>query len=151
MTLLLLREPSRDGSTLGSLYVDGRWQCWTLEDEIRERPDVEVGAWKIPGQTAIPAGEYRLDITPSKRFNRPMPLLLDVPGFDGIRFHWGNRSADTEGCVIVGRERYYSTVGESRAAFERLFTILDAHVRSEATTIRVMNPGEWQERKPDHV
>jgi len=113
VTLRIVREPSRDGATLGVLFVDGHFECFTLEDQIR--------AQKVPGQTAIPAGRYRVIVTPSYRFKRPLPLVVDVPGFAGVRIHPGNTIADTEGCVLVGRTRGEASIGESRKAFDALF------------------------------
>jgi hypothetical protein len=49
-----------------------------------------------------------------------MPLLLDVPFFEGIRIHSGNTSLDTEGCIIVGMVRTENGVGMSRIAFTKL-------------------------------
>ena len=118
MTLRLVREPSKHNATMGSLYVDGAWECWTLEDAIREQ--------KVPGETCIPHGVYRVDITPSQRFHRLLPILLDVPGFTGVRIHPGNTIADTKGCLLVGRTRSSGQVGESRLAFEALFPQLVA-------------------------
>lgn len=120
MTLRLIREPTKDGATLGVLFVDGVFQCFTLEDPIRqdERP---VSAWKVPGDTAIPSGRYGVSVTHSPRFNRQLPLLNGVPGFEGVRIHPGNRSSDTEGCIIPGRIRGQASVMESRLAFEMLY------------------------------
>ena len=81
MVLRLLRQPSKNGVTVGALYVDDVFECLTLEDEIRERPGVPVSAWKIPKHTAIPAGRYCVRLTMSARFGRVLPLLEDVPGW----------------------------------------------------------------------
>jgi hypothetical protein len=119
MELRLEREPSAEGCTIGRLYVDGMFECWTLEDVVRPV--------KIPGQTAIPHGHYVVTLTKSKRFQRVLPLVNAVPGFEGIRIHAGNTAADTEGCILVGRERYSSTfIGSSRAALEKLLPQLIA-------------------------
>lgn len=118
MTLRLIREPSQHNATMGSLYIDGVWAVWTLEDAIRDQ--------ELPGETCIPAGTYRVDITPSARFHRLLPILLDVPGFTGVRLHSGCTIADTSGCVLVGRTRSSGQVGESRLAFESLFPQLVA-------------------------
>ncbi|MGE0463896.1 MAG: DUF5675 family protein [Vicinamibacterales bacterium] len=141
MEIRLIREPSAGGATLGALYVDDVWQCWTLEDEIRERSGEPVGAWKVRGKTAIPAGRYRIRITDSPRFGRPLPLLLDVPGFSGIRFHPGNRPTDTEGCLLPGRTRGAAFVGESRVAFESLFERMK-HARDDIW-ITIENPPHY--------
>ena len=62
----------------------------------------------------------------SKKFKRELPLLLDVPNFDGIRIHIGNYPKDTEGCILVGRSEKEDYVGESRIAFEALFAKMKA-------------------------
>lgn len=149
MELRLIREPSIQGATLGSLYVDGRWQCWMLEDQIREIPGLPVREWKVPGHTAIPAGRYQITITESVRFRRPLPLLIGVPGFAGIRIHPGNRKSDTEGCLLPGLLRDESASGahapqvkESRIAFNALYDKLDAvqTAGQEPIWITIENP-----------
>ncbi len=101
-------------------YVDGEFQCYTLEDPVRP-PGV-----KIPKNTAIPAGTYKLVLDMSVRFSRLMPHILNVPMFEGSRIHAGNTTEDTEGCPLVGNERldYGRTVGKSRIAFNALFNKL---------------------------
>jgi hypothetical protein len=138
MNLRLVREPSREGATLGALYVDGVWHCWVLEDEIRERPGVEVAVWKVPTRTAIPAGRYRVVVSRSNRFSRAAsqaagrpvdvytPELLEVPGFEGIRIHPGNTAADTDGCLITGRVRDDAKVLSSAVAYQALLALLRA-------------------------
>lgn len=139
MNLRLIREPSRDAATLGALYVNGVFQCWTCEDAIREVPGQPVKAWKVPGLTAIPAGRYPVVITMSPRFRKRLPLLLNVPGFDGIRIHVGNRAKDTEGCILPGRVRLPDGVGQSRVAFDALFARLEAATGDEIW-LTVENP-----------
>lgn len=124
MFLRLIREPSVQGTTFGSLYLNGHWECWTLEDEIRERPYVPVSQWKVAGQTAIPAGVYPVTVTMSSRFQVPLPLIQDVQGFSGVRIHAGNSIHDTEGCVLVGLDRSDRRILRSRVALERLMAKL---------------------------
>lgn len=126
MTLRLIREPSQGAATLGSLYMDGVWFGWTLEDVIREQHGRPVATWKVPGATAIPSGCYRVILTPSQRFGTVLPLLIDVPGFAGVRIHAGNTAADTEGCILVGRTRSEKRIGESQAACAALVSRLQA-------------------------
>ena len=90
----------------------------TCEDKVRPK--------KIWGETAIPKGNYRVSLTWSNRFKRVLPLVQDVPGFEGIRIHAGNTSADTEGCLLVGLARTANGVGESRKAMELLMLKLKA-------------------------
>jgi hypothetical protein len=141
MTLLLLRNPSKDHVTFGSLFVDEVMECLTLEDEIRERPGVPVSEWKIPGQTAIPAGRYSVCLTMSGRFGCVLPLLRDVPGFSGIRIHAGNVIEDTDGCILVGRRVSGTRIAESRIAFRQLMVALQrADAGGKALTIDIRNP-----------
>lgn len=117
MELTLEREPSTVKATIGRLSVDGAFECLTLEDVVRPV--------KIAGKTAIPAGRYEVDITFSKRFQRMMPQLLDVPNFAGIRIHAGNTDADTEGCILVGRKKASDDfISQSRNAFAKLYNQL---------------------------
>jgi len=102
-----------ENSVIGELTVDGLWECYTLEDVEREV--------KIKGETAIPKGTYKVIINESNRFKRLLPLLLDVPGFEGVRIHSGNTNHDTEGCILVGRTRSNDFIGQSRKAFDKLF------------------------------
>lgn len=71
MELLLKRNHGTSGYTAGKLYIGEQFECYTLEDQ--ERPQ------KMPGQTAIPLGRYQVLITFSNRFQKPLPLLLNVP------------------------------------------------------------------------
>ena len=121
MKLEVLREPSTAQSTPGSLFVDGVLECVTLEDVVREIPGQPVEDWKIMDATAIPVGTYDVVITRSQRFKRDLPLLLAVPGFEGIRIHPGNTAADTSGCILVGQTRSADFIGSSRIAFAALF------------------------------
>lgn len=108
---------------MGTLYVDGVFECFTLEDTDR----YAYGLSKVPAQTAIDVGTFNLVITMSPRFKRELPLLVGVPNFEGIRIHPGNTPSDTEGCILVGNGLSASgTVTESRAAFEVLMRKLRA-------------------------
>lgn len=135
MKLVLDRTEYEEGATLGDLYIEGVWECATLEDTVRPE--------KIKGETAIPVGEYEILLTMSPRFKRVLPLLVDVPGFDGIRIHPGNTADDTEGCLLVG-EKVITHGGvpfltHSRRAFERLFARLEeAAKRREKLVIEVI-------------
>lgn len=143
MKLILIRFPSGKTATIGELFVDGVSMCNTLEDPIREIPGAPVNRWKIPGDTAIPQGRYSVDITFSPRFGRDLPLVLAVPGFTGIRFHAGNTSEDTEGCILVGTWNGGERLHDSRKALEALIDLLDvAKSTDRPITLEVVNPEE---------
>ena len=140
MLLSLIREPSKNGGTLGELLLDGVHEAYTVEDEVREIPGKPVSEWKVPGETAIPAGRYRVVLTQSQRFGKVLPELLNVPGFQGIRIHSGNTAADTEGCLIVGSERSPTGVLRSREAMLELMAALSGVIEGgEQVWIEVKN------------
>ena len=57
---------------------------------------------KIMGKTAIPCGEYDVEYRRSTKFKKLMPFLKDVPNFEGVMIHTGNRPCDSKGCILVG-------------------------------------------------
>ena len=94
MELYLKREIFTEESTIGSLSIDGQFECYILEDCDRGLSDEmelsEIVARKVYGKTAIPYGRYQIDWTLSNRFKIMMPILLNVKGYEGIRIHKGN-------------------------------------------------------------
>ena len=119
--------------TIGEMLVDGKKECYTLEDVVR--PNGE----KVYGKTAIPTGTYNVVVTPSARFKRDLPLLENVPNFQGIRIHPGNTAADTEGCILVGAAKTQDMVTHSREAFERLFKKIQESLKAgEKVTLEVI-------------
>ena len=113
MLIVVKRLYKGEKSIIGEMTVDGVFECFTLED--LERPV------KIKGATAIPKGTYKVIIDESNRVKRQLPLLLNVPGFEGVRIHSGNTNHDTEGCILVGQTRHKEFIGKSRKAFDKLF------------------------------
>lgn len=139
MEITLQRSPSRANATIGTLTVAGsKFTCFTCEDVIRERAGVPVAQWKVQDKTAIPAGRYRVVVAFSPHFQRDLPHLVDVPGYDGILIHPGNTAEDTKGCILPGYSHYVNTVGRSRAAFEDLFALIQA--AGDQVWISVSNP-----------
>ena len=140
MKLVLQRTKLLDTRTLGNLSIDGKLFCFTLEDAVRP------AGVKIKGCTAIPAGTYKVCVTWSNRFQKPLPQILDVPGFDGIRLHGGNTEADTEGCVLVGFNLDASRNIIYRSASAQLTAILSPKLSpsvsktSEPITIEIRDP-----------
>ncbi|MEI8134834.1 MAG: DUF5675 family protein [bacterium] len=133
MHLTLVREIYSPMSTIGSLLVDGSFECFTLEDVVRA-PGI-----KVPGATAIPTGSYQVIIDYSVRFRRMMPHVLDVPLFEGIRIHSGNTTSDTEGCIILGATRSYNTITRSKIAFDNFFRKLTLGLHSEKVILEIRN------------
>ena len=135
MKMHLQRLPSTAESTTGKLTTDGRDECHTIEDVCRP-----AGA-KVHGKTAIPAGTYEVRLTMSTRFKKVMPLLLNVPGFAGVRIHAGNTAADTEGCILVGLSTGTNVVYQSRQAYAALYNKIEkALAAKEKVTITIADP-----------
>ena len=141
MRLRLERHSSGKVATIGELSINGVGFCHVLEDVIRERKGVPVEKWKVAGETAIPAGTYRVEITYSPRFQADLPLLLSVPGFAGVRIHAGNTHENTEGCLLVGQWRGGEVVHDSRKTLEALMDALEAGMQDGMPiTLEIVNP-----------
>jgi len=143
MRMMLERVQLDADVTIGALSIDGEHFCWVCEDAVREVLGQPVEAWKVYGKTAIPYGAYRVDITWSKRFGRLLPILLNVPGFAGVRIHPGNTSADTEGCLLPGLVRNAKGVGQSRPACDYLIPKIDRALKAgEAVIVEIVRAAE---------
>ncbi|MBR1809727.1 MAG: hypothetical protein IJ776_10135 [Paludibacteraceae bacterium] len=117
MLITLIRDTFTPQETLGTLIVNGKPFCGTLE------PPVVPNAFHPKG--AIPMGWYKLTLTRSPKFNRLLPLLHYVIGFEGIRIHSGNKKEDTQGCILVGeRSEKSNTLFNSRATEQALVELL---------------------------
>lgn len=130
MTLLLERFKFGDTYTIGRLYMDGIYECYTLEDKVRDE--------KIHSMTAIPTGTYKVIVDFSNRFQKEMPHILNVPNFEGIRIHSGNTNFDTNGCILLGLTwREGDFIGNSRAAYNHFFDKLKMALDKEQVTITI--------------
>ena len=108
--LTLIRDIRTETAILGSLYLNGAFICYTLENVSK----------------AIPCGMYTVQNSKSPKFKRELPLLFNaqVPAKRGIRIHVGNTVASSSGCVLVGMGRTEDfSVTESRPA-ETMVTML---------------------------
>ena len=157
MELHLKRIAKRKSYTIGQLYIkdaislvgedrEGAYFCDTLEPTALERKTTVDCATVLrsPAKTAslkpfaIPEGRYPVVITWSPKFGQWLPLLLHVPGFEGIRIHTGNMSCDTEGCILVGRNCKVGQVLDSKIWLYRLKRkIVEAKERGEAVYITI--------------
>ena len=128
MLIEVKRFEFKDTHTVGKMYVDGIYECYTLEDAVRN-------GTKIIGKTAIPIGEYKLIIDASTRFKQDMPHILDVPDFTGVRIHAGNTSADTDGCILLGSTwAGKDFIGNSKIAYKKFF---DKLKKTKTATIKI--------------
>lgn len=124
MEIKVKRIAYRDTYTIGKMYIDGCYFCDTLEDKVRDLHKEK----KILGETAIPQGKYKVTLTISPKLGRVLPLINNVPYFDGIRIHSGNTEKDTQGCILVGENKEVGKVLNSRVTETKLVNLmLDRH------------------------
>ena len=128
MKLEVKRIAKQSTYTIGKLFIDGEYFCDTLEDVCRgltqDMTEAQIAQIKVKGQTAIPSGTYKVDITFSQKFKKYLPILENVKGFEGIRIHSGNDSDDTEGCLLVGKNDVVGKVTNSVYYFNKIMTEL---------------------------
>ena len=123
MKLILPRIARKAEYTIGRLEDEnGKRICDTLEPTWR---DYKGGELKIPKKSAIPEGSYRVVVTKSQRLGKYLPLLVGVPGFEGVRIHAGNTSRDTEGCILVSQNLQVGKVLWSRITLEKLMKLIE--------------------------
>ena len=152
MKLTLKRTFKGPQYTLGKLYVNGVYECDTLEDTDRGLHEtqslLEIQSKKVYGQTAIPYGTYKIDMnTVSPKFkdrvwakfcNGKLPRLLDVKGYDGVLIHVGNKVGDTLGCILVGENTSNGVISNSTITFKKLYSsLLEGKNRGEELTIKI--------------
>lgn len=143
MELLLKRHTRTEKSTIGDLFVNGQFECHILEDKDRGLLQTmklsEIEKLKKKGVTAIPAGRYEVVVSFSNAFQKYLPLLIEVPGYAGVRMHSGNSDADSLGCLLTGKydPRTPDFVGGSRLAFDALFKKIKAVEKKEKIFITI--------------
>ena len=116
MLLEVKRLYKKDTYTIGVLMVDGEKFSDTLEDKVRDLNSEK----KVYGETAIPAGKYKVVMSMSSKFKRVMPYLENVPQFTGIMIHPGNTPKDTLGCILVGENKKKGQLSNSRKYSDEL-------------------------------
>ena len=105
MEIKVNRFTSNENTTLSIVSIDGKFQCFGLEDEYRET--------KVAAKTRIPMGLYSVRLKPFGGFHRKykerfgfhegMLHVQNVPGFTDILIHIGNDHSDTAGCLLIGQ------------------------------------------------
>lgn len=152
MELKLKRRYKGSNYTIGSLSINGKYFCDTLEDVDRDitinTPLEVIKAKKVYGKTAIPSGKYNVTLNVisnkygSNSFYKTysnggkVPRLLNVPGFDGILVHCGNTEKDSLGCILIGENKIKGQVINSRETFKKLYPLLSN--AKEGITIEIV-------------
>jgi hypothetical protein len=137
--LYIAQETNGDNPGLGQPLTKGLQICDTLEPTWR---DYANGAYKVKGKSAIPEGRYAVVITFSPKFKQWLPILIGDSEFSrkwqGIRIHAGNTAKDTEGCILVGKNREVGKVLDSRIWVQRLKQkIVEARSRGEPVWLTI--------------
>lgn len=126
MKLKVIRKEDDGKACIGELYIDDVFFCYTLEDTDR----ISRKEPKVFGETAIPKGTYKVVITRSNRFSQLygkdvfLPEVLNIPEYQGVRIHSGNKPEDTEGCILIGLSKSKDFIGMSQIALQRLMNKL---------------------------
>lgn len=140
MKLLIKRTDKQLERTISELYIDDVFFSNILEDVDRglnsKMSLEEISKLKVHSKTAIPTGTYKIIISYSPRFKRQLPLLLNVPGYSGIRIHPGNTEVDTEGCLLPGIKSKDKVIS-SRATFDKLFSKLLSSSKKEEIIVSI--------------
>lgn len=143
MNIEVVRRIRKEDHTVSDMYIDGQYFCKVLEDVDRglksTDPLSKIQAVKVKHETAIPSGVYRLALTFSQKYGQIMPLIMNVPGFMGIRIHSGNHKDHTSGCLLVGQDYNPKTksITNSRSTFRSLMKILNEANKKEVITIEI--------------
>lgn len=154
MNILVKRVAKRASYTIGKMYINGVYFCDTCEDTDRGLTQymslAEIKRKKIYSRTAIPTGTYNVTMNVvSPRFSKRdfykkncdggrVPRLLNVPGFDGVLIHVGNSAADSNGCLLVGKNSQVGKVLNSTNTFLALYKKLkEASLKGEKITITI--------------
>jgi hypothetical protein len=145
-----MRISTSSESTTGALFIDGVYECFTLEDTKRIK--------KLHGETRIPDGRYEMALRNEggltqkyaaryKDMHRGMLWILDVPDFNYIYIHTGNKRGHTEGCILVGDSLNNNQIGDgfigkSRDAYQRIYPQIAAAIEAgEKVSLRISNFG----------
>lgn len=125
---------------MGELLIGATHFCYTLEPVYREVADKPVNEWKIDGCTAIPHGTYEVKMQYSQHFQRNVPHLQNVPGFEAVEIHPGNTFEDSRGCILVGYVDGEDNIGQSRKASDDLNSMIQHSCnQGEKVTITLNN------------
>lgn len=138
MKLLLRRIFKGPSYTIGKLFINGVYECDTLEDQDRgltsQMSLEEIKAKKVYGVTAIPTGTYSINMTTvspkfkdrawAKPYKGILPRLENVKGYEGVLIHVGNKAEDTLGCILVGENKVKGQVINSTATFQELYSVM---------------------------
>lgn len=139
MKLEIKRVINTSNETIGELYIDGKFECFTLEDENRDLNHdgkFESNEPKVYGDTRIPCGTYKITKREVGHIKEWLCKLWpgivkyslwirDIPDFEYVLIHPGTTDKDTLGCILVGQS--YSKPGIKYALSSSRLAYLALH------------------------
>lgn len=145
MTINLWRYNSDKDHTNGLIMVDGKFICYSIEDEYQAK--------KVYSETRIPNGIYDIKLRSFGGFHerylskygdwhKGMLQVMNVPNFEDILIHKGNSDKDTAGCILTGSSNFMGAnwVEDSTNAYEKLYPIVrDALLSGDEVKIVIRN------------
>lgn len=150
MKITLKRINNNNESTIGLLYINDIFQCFTIEDAFRKN--------KIIGKTRIPAGFYKMELRNegglTKKYaskygtmHKGMLWLRRVENFKYVYIHVGNTAKDSEGCILVGDTLNNNSItngfcGHSSNAYKRIYPKIANAIGKEYTYIDVIDENQ---------
>ena len=168
MKLQVVRTQFGKDATNGLLFIDGIFECYTLEDQYQ--------AVKVMHETCIPEGTYDIEFRKTGGFHAKyseryknahygMLHIQDVPNFTYILIHTGNTDEHTSGCLIVGESQQDldiaddGFIGSSAVAYKKMYSkvanqlLQGKKVSIEYTTIDKLLAGKpaVDNKSKDHV
>ena len=166
MKLTVVRTQFGTDATNGLLFIDGIFECYTLEDQYQ--------AVKVMHETCIPEGTYDIKFRKTGNFHSKyseryknahygMLHIQDVPNFTYILIHTGNTDEHTSGCLIVGETQQDleiskdGFIGSSTTAYKKMYAkvagqlLQGKDVSIEYTTINKLLEKEVDNKAKDHT
>lgn len=144
MLIKVVRRWFGEEATVDRILINERPMFFGLEDQVRLQKNGKL-VDKIYGESAIPYGEYEIEIVWWAKHSMWVPAIKGVSGFDGILIHPGATDLDTLGCLLVGenfikdKNRGFRLVN-SKKAFDVLFGMIKlAKSRGETVKIKFVN------------
>lgn len=147
MKIDLIRYSSQSVTTLGAVLIDGKFQCYSIEDRHREE--------KVKHHTRIPEGQYEIKLREFgghyHRYNQKfkghkgMLWLQNVPDFTDILIHIGNDNEDSSGCILLVNEVNNNRTDKgkgtrsTKAYLEFYFKVLKALENEEKVFISIID------------
>ena len=143
MKIYLYRKYKKNNYTIGQLFINNEYFSDCLEDTDRGLTSnmsiEEIKRIKVPGNTCIPYGTYKITITYSPKFKKNLPLINDVKGFEGIRIHSGHNNNDTSGCLLLGFNKIKGGVINSKVTVDKFIDIIQKTINSgEIITLSII-------------